>query len=359
MTTRRAFLAGATAALSLPVAGWAEVGDPAFLSAARQASGAYALYGLSAGGEVRFSLPLPARGHAAAAHPHRAEAVAFARRPGFFALVIDCRDGRVLAQLDAPSGRHFYGHGVFSRDGALLFTTENDLETLEGRIGIWDAANGYARIGDIPSGGIGPHDIARLPDSDLLVIANGGIATHPDSGRMPLNSASMRGNLAYISADGALVERVELDIGLRQNSIRHLSLRADGLVAAAMQWEGSAGRFPPLLLTHRLGDAPRLLGAPEGEQRRMRNYAGSVGFSRDGQFLAITSPRGGQLHRFDAATGDFLSATAMEDVCGLAATAQGFLVTTGLGHVAQLADEPLTVTRLAGVAWDNHLIAIG
>lgn len=358
MTTRRAFLAGAAAALSAPGTGWADVGAPAFLAAARQASGAYALYGLADDGQVRFSLPLPGRGHAAAAHPRRAEAVGFARRPGFFALVIDCRDGAVIAQLDAPRGRHFYGHGVFSRDGAVLFTTENDLDSLEGRIGLWDATAGYARIGDIASGGIGPHDIARLPDSDLLVVANGGIATHPDSGRTPLNAATMRANLAYLSADGAMVERVELDRALRQNSIRHLSLRADGLVAAAMQWQGGEGLFPPLLMTHRLGAAPRLIRAPGDDQRQMRNYAGSVGFSQDGQTLAITSPRGGRVQSFDAETGAFLHAGALPDVCGLAATAGGFLVTTGLGLVARIAEGAVAATRRSGVAWDNHLIAI-
>jgi hypothetical protein len=77
----------------------------------------------------------------------------------------------------------FRTHGAFSSDdGAIVYTTANDFETLEGRIGLWHAANGYARIGGIPSGGIGPHDLMRLPGSESLLVANGGMATHPESG---------------------------------------------------------------------------------------------------------------------------------------------------------------------------------
>jgi len=55
-----------------------------------------------------------ARGHDAAAQPTRPEAVAFARRPGRFALVIDCRNGDVTARLLAPQGRYFHAMGIAS-----------------------------------------------------------------------------------------------------------------------------------------------------------------------------------------------------------------------------------------------------
>ncbi len=100
MATRRAFLAGMMAA-SLPRTSWAAAGSPAFLAAAKTGD-ASQLPGLTEAGESLFALPLPARGHAAAAHPTRAEAVAFARRPGVFALVIDCVSGTVKASARQP-----------------------------------------------------------------------------------------------------------------------------------------------------------------------------------------------------------------------------------------------------------------
>ncbi len=123
MTNRRHFLAGLVATGLVPMRGWAAVGAPDFLAAALFPDDSYRLVGLAVDGDIQFSLPLPARGHAAAAHPSRAQAVAFARRPGTFAVVIDCAAGAEIARLKAPEGRHFYGHGVFSADGSQLFTT--------------------------------------------------------------------------------------------------------------------------------------------------------------------------------------------------------------------------------------------
>ncbi|MCY4179352.1 MAG: DUF1513 domain-containing protein, partial [Litoreibacter sp.] len=181
MTTRRAVLGGLAASAFLPKTGWSQVGEPVALSAAQRPDGALSLVGLDAQGTIVFEIPLSARGHAAAAHPTEAEAVAIARRPGRFAVVLDCAEGRVRTTLEAPDGRHFYGHAAFSRDGKYLFTTENAFEKGEGRVGIWDRSAGFERVGEVSSGGIGPHEIIRLPDG-AFAIANGGIRTHPATG---------------------------------------------------------------------------------------------------------------------------------------------------------------------------------
>ncbi|MEC7299045.1 MAG: DUF1513 domain-containing protein, partial [Pseudomonadota bacterium] len=145
MTTRRGFLASLLAASTMPRLSWADAGNPAYLSAAREGDGGYALFGLSETGADVFRIPLPGRGHAATAHPTAPEAVAFARRPGTFALVIDCVTGHVAHRLESPSGRHFYGHGAFVAGGDILCTTENDIDSGEGRIGFWSRREGYAR----------------------------------------------------------------------------------------------------------------------------------------------------------------------------------------------------------------------
>ena len=208
MTSRRGFIAGLLATGLAPAPSWADLGGPAFLAAAKDPGGRYLLAGLSETGALRFTCPLPGRGHAAAAHPHRPEAVAFARRPGRFTDVIDCRDGTHLARLEPPQGHHFYGHGLFSRAGSRLFTTENDYENTRGVIGIWEVTQGYRRIGSFASGGIGPHDmlLRHSQDGDQLAIANGGIETHPDSGRAKLNLPQMRPNLSLLSLEGEVLD---------------------------------------------------------------------------------------------------------------------------------------------------------
>ena len=144
-TTRRGFLRGAAGIGSIglvPAIGWAAAGGPDYLAAAGLEGGDYCLIGLTAAGGECFRLPLPDRGHAAAAHPERPEAVAFARRPGTFALVIDCAEGREVARLHSPEGRHFFGHGAFTPDGGLLFTTENLIGEGSGLLGIGTRGTG-------------------------------------------------------------------------------------------------------------------------------------------------------------------------------------------------------------------------
>ncbi|MGK8234420.1 DUF1513 domain-containing protein [Roseovarius sp. MS2] len=356
MATRRGFLIGLAAAGAAPRIGWAAVGSPAYLAAAREADGSFTLYGLSTDGIAKFRVPLPARGHAGAAHPIRAEAVAFARRPGQFALVIDCATGAVLHSLTPPERRQFNGHGVFAAGGDLLFTSEQARDTSEGIIGIWDAAAGYARIGEFPSGGIGPHDLRLMPDGQTLVVANGGIATDP-SDRTKLNIPTMRPNLGYLTLSGTLVDRVEPSPDLQQNSIRHLAVRGDGLVAFAMQWEGQPGMAPPLVALHRRGQAPILAEAPLADEIAMQGYAGSIAFCGDGSEVAITSPRGGRVHRFGI-DGVFLGAVGRADVCGLAPRAGGYLASDGLGGLVAVAPSGLIALARHDCAWDNHIIPL-
>ena len=147
-------------------------------------------------GAITFRIDLPGRGHAAAAHPNRPEAIAFARRPGTFAIILDCLSGKPVNLVEAPPNRHFCRHGAYSADGELLFTTENDFSQSLGVVGVWDASKGYVRIGEMSSGGVGPHDMHLMADGQTLVVANGGIETHPDSGRTKLNLQTMRPNLS-------------------------------------------------------------------------------------------------------------------------------------------------------------------
>ncbi|MEQ8900691.1 MAG: DUF1513 domain-containing protein [Roseovarius sp.] len=356
MTTRRAFLASLLATGATPHLGWAAAGNPAYLAAARDTAGGFALHGLDGDGHSLFAIPLPARGHAGAGHPTRAEAVAFARRPGTFALVIDCVTGQVRHRLSPPKGRQFNGHGCYARDGARLYTAEQESATSAGRIGVWDVAAGYRRIGDFPSGGIGPHEIRLMSDGATLAVANGGIATD-FTDRRKLNIKTMRPNLSYLDLSGDLLEQVELAPDLHQNSIRHLALRADGLLAFAMQWEGADGAAPPLLGLHRRGTDPVLAEAPLAAELAMQGYAGSVAFSGDGAQVAITSPRGGRLHRFSP-NGRFLGAVSRADVCGLASRADGFLLSDGLGGLLAFDGTHPEPLSQGSMAWDNHIVSL-
>lgn len=355
MRNRRGFLAGLVAASLTPRLSWADAGAPAFLSAGRAPDGVYFLYGVNHQGKPVFRIPIPDRGHAAAAHPDRPEAVAFARRPGRFAVVLNCVTGAEIARLSAPEGRHFYGHGVFSPDGTTLYTTENDYEAGEGRIGLWDVARGYRRMGEVPSSGVGPHDIRLMPDGRTLVVANGGVETHPDSGRAKLNLPVMQPNLTYLSLEGSVLDMVQMPPEHRQNSIRHLDVRGDGLVAFAMQWEGEETELRPVLGLHKRGAAPQAVPGSEIEMRAMNGYGGSVAFFDGGAQVAVSSPRGGRVQLSNVTTGRIAQSVEIEDVCGLSLLGNRLLTSSGTGQLQWIDGASLSQTN---IAWDNHLVPV-
>jgi hypothetical protein len=277
--------------------------------------------------------------------------VAFARRPGHFALVIDCVSGAVLHRLAPPRGQQFNGHGAYSADGSLLMTSEVVGATSEGRVGLWET-RGYARIGDVASGGIGPHDLRRLADGRVAV-ANGGIATDP-ADRSKLNLATMRPNLTLLSGEGAMLDQAELPTEYRQNSIRHLAVAGEGL-AFALQWEGDPAEAVPLLGLWTPGRAPRLCPAAPGEEYLMQGYAGSIAATADR--IAVTSPRGGAVMLFDGA-GRPLATHRRGDLCGIAAGPAGLVATDGQGAVWACDDADLRPLARHATAWDNHLVSL-
>ena len=80
-----------------------------------------------------------------------------------------------------------------------------------------------------------------LSDGETLVVANGGLATHPDLNRAKRNLPTMAPSLCTIDRrDGALLQELRLDPALHQLSIRHLAVGPADTVALAMQYEGAA-----------------------------------------------------------------------------------------------------------------------
>jgi hypothetical protein len=114
---------------------------------------------------------------------------------------------------------------------------------------------------------------------------------------------------------------------------------------------------PPLVALHRRGQAPILAEAPLADEIAMQGYAGSIAFCGDGSEVAITSPRGGRVHRFGI-DGAFLGAVGRADVCGLAARAGGYLASDGLGGLVAVAPSGLIALARHDCAWDNHIIPV-
>jgi hypothetical protein len=308
---------------------------------------------------------LPARGHGLAVRPTEPELVVMSRRPGVWGSVIDWRTGRLLADLEAQDGSHFYGHAAFTPTGRFLVTTENNFAEMDqdertGRLGIWDAATGYRWVGSCPLHAIGPHDVAHDPVRGGFWVANGGILTHPDTGRIKLNIPDMAPSLAWV--DDSLSRApltVRLPASLHKLSLRHLAVSEFGQVACAMQHEGPENEPVPLVAMLDDGDSLRPLDLPPILATRARGYCGDVAFAQPGDVLGAGFPRGGFFAFWSADTGAFIDHWDADDGCGIAASSSGVVVTSGSGNVAGFVTGEggvhLRRQRQLDLAYDNHV----
>lgn len=115
------------------------------------------------------------------------------------AALFDLENMRELAVIPPVKNRLFYGHGVCSPDGKLLYSTET-APTGEGAIGVRETS-GLAYLGDFPTYGSHPHECHLTERGSVLVVTNGGGTK--DSGQ--------RASICYIDVRSQrLLERIEM-----------------------------------------------------------------------------------------------------------------------------------------------------
>jgi len=324
--------------------------DAVFASGMRTANGSYAVATVSERGDIIDQVTLPARAHGVAFSRATGKAVAFARRPGTYAMIFDPRGKKEPIVITAAEGRHFYGHGAFSPDGQLLYASENAFDANRGMIGLYDATGRFERIGEFETHGVGPHDMTVSDEGRMLIVANGGIETHPDFGRTKLNLSNMQPSLTLIdAATGALIEKHILPSQWAQLSTRHVDLGDSGRIWFACQYEGHRNDLPPLVGSFAKGEDLRFIDLPEETTRRLANYVGAIAINRTEGLVGVTSPKGGASVTIDAKSGRVLREEVVPDAAGIAAAKTGFAVSTYDGGF---------LSTRSDVAWDQHIVRI-
>jgi hypothetical protein len=326
-----------------------ERADAVYASGMRDTNGSYAVATVTERGEIVDRVALPARAHGMAFSPATGKTVAFARRPGTYAMIFDANGKTDPIVIASVEGRHFYGHGAFSPDGRILYASENDFDANRGMIGLYDATNRFARIGEFETYGVGPHDMTVTDDGRMLVVANGGIETHPDTGRTKLNLASMQPSLTLIdAATGGLIEKHALPPQWAQVSTRHVDIDDSGRIWFACQYEGHRNDLPPLVGSFAKGEDLRFVELPEETTRRLANYVGAIAVNRKDGLVGVTSPKGGVAVTI-ARSGKVLSETTVPDAAGIAPATDGFAVSSYDGDFRGSRSK---------VAWDQHIVRI-
>jgi hypothetical protein len=359
-------LMGASVAVAVPSVTYAEARfktKKSIFASGRNSDGRYIAVRIEPSSGQLAVAELPGRGHGFAIHPKKMESVIFARRPGTFMSVLSHNDFKTTHEISSRSDRHFYGHGVFSNNGNFLFASENDFKRGQGVIGIYETKEGYRRIGEFSSKGVGPHEIQLMPGGRVLAVANGGIRTHPNEGRAKLNLTTMKPNFSLIDiASGKLIDRYEPSDGLHRLSVRHLDVNHRGEVVLAMQFKGEIVERVPLVAFRTPNGNVRYLRAPKEIERSMRHYVGSIRFDGTGNYIGATCPRGNLTVFWSTATGQFLGQIPTQDASSLGAVKKqgSFIIAGGDGIVrtvnAQNSQSAEIILNDLSICWDNHLV---
>ena len=381
MLTRRYFIKGlalSTLASSTYSKSFAQDLDKFNLySAASDNQGKHWLIITNSIGEIRNKLNLPARAHEVFKHPKLELLCVVARRPGKYISLVHAKTGSLIKTISPSKGHCFYGHGLFSQDGRFLVTSEQDIESGEGRVTVRDCSKEFKIAKQYSSHGIGPHEIKLSFDGKTLVVANGGINTRPSEGRAKLNLDTMQASLTYLEfSTGKLLEQRTLPKDLHQLSIRHIDINHKDQVVIAMQYQGDKTDQVPLMAIHTQSEEIRFLKAPPSAYEAMKHYCGSVKFDQSGQYAATSSPKGDLLTLWDISKGEFIDKIRCRDVCGIAALKdEAFIISNGMGKLYQYTIKErqfvslstprksasynsasnVTTPQKLNLSWDNHL----
>jgi len=303
---------------------------------------------------VAAAIDLPTRAHGLLAEPG-GTLLAVARRPGDWLLRWRA-DGQVMARQWVEPQRCFNGHLLLGRDGRRLFSSETDLDSGQGLIGVRDAAT-LEKLAEWPTQGLDPHQLL-LDDDGHLLVANGGVAMQAETGRLKLQRAAMDASLVRLDGgSGALLGQWRLaDARL---SPRHLAWAGTGtsgrrLLGIALQAEhddAAARAAAPVLA---LFDGQRL--APCAQPAALAGYGGDIAF--DGSRWAVSCPRADALAWWQA-DGRWLGAQPAAGACALAGDVQALWSGGGaLGRWrAGLADGSAPLPE-AALRLDNHWLRL-
>lgn len=360
-------ICGGIVASAVPAQLFAEQAAPLLpgilLSACDDRQGRHYIASVLPDGQLGFQIPVPLRAHDSCATPDRSRALFFARRPGHHLYVVDLHAGRLQQTIDAAAGRHFYGHGVISGDGQWLFASEQIVATGQGIIGIYRLTDPIKREGEIPSHGMDPHELQWLSDGETLVIANGGIRTHPAQNREILNPDTMQPALTYVRArDGALLESHQPPH--HHMSLHHLDVAPSNQVIVGVQYHGALTDAVALVGSHRRGSAPQWWQGDELSQLRMQQYTASVAVDRLGEKAVVSCPRGNLIAEWDMQSGRLLQLLTLRDGAGLNRQWQhnGWIGTNGEGEVVRIVRQSTgSLLQSLGhypLRWDNHATLI-
>jgi hypothetical protein len=306
---------------------------------------------------ISRSLVLPTRAHGLAVEGS-GSVLALARRPGDWLLRWQPSTGKTQWHW-IESDRQFNGHVASSPQGDTLWTTETNLETAQGLLGVRER-NSLKKIAEWSTQGMDPHALLVLPQSlgqipaGSLIVANGGIPTLPETGRVKRGLDRMDASLIALNPHtGAVLGQWHLADPFL--SIRHLAWdpvsRRLGIALQAEHLDSAQRLAAPVLA---VWDGEQLL--PATAQPSLRGYGGDICALPGGGF-AVSCPRADTLALFTSAA-VWRQNQPHRQVCALTEQ-RNQLWASGQDGVLSMTTPP-TISVVSGAAnaerlqFDNH-----
>ncbi len=286
--------------------------------------------------------------------------LAVARRPGEWLLRWNWHTGSTQWSW-VDDDRRLNGHVISSQDGRTLLTTETDQSSGRGLLGIRSTAT-MEKTQEFDTHGLDPHQLVILPKAlgrcpaGTVIVANGGVRTFAETGRMKASGAPLDSSLVALSpTDGRLLGQWRLPDPFL--SIRHLA------------WNNASGRLGIALQSEHpdktTKEAAPVLAVWDGEglriasgQPTLQGYGGDI-VSMPGSGFAVSCPKANVISLYDA-LGNWKSVIEQSGVCALAPHEGGWLAAGNAEltwNVEKTNTQPFRLPSL-GYQWDNHWLAV-
>lgn len=251
----------------------------------------------------------------------------------------------IVSTTRATDKRYFYGHGSYSIDGQVLFSTETELDGLNGLIGIRNSRD-LAYLGEFPSYGKEPHECKLIDGGKTLVVTNGGGVSH---GAAP--------SVAYIDINSQqLLEKVELTNAKLNTG--HLAISDKGeLVVISAPRVGLSNTSLGGVSIRPEGEQLQPIASPQAITQRMRGEALSVAIHTASGVAAVTHPDGGMVTFWSIASRSLIKIIELPHPRGVELTVDQREFVISFGREASLARIPLATLEFdpAAIFKDSYI----
>jgi hypothetical protein len=279
--------------------------------------------------------------HGVSVDPSTPRRAAVFEKKGPGAALVDLQENTLERPIETARSRQFYGHGVFSADGALLYAAETRMDRgLEGVLVVRDARS-LAELGELPTHGRSPHDCQLAEGGKVLVVANGG----------GFHGGGERGNIAWIElASGKLLERVEVED--ERFNAGHFAWTGRDLAVVSAPRDGLPAGQPQrgaVSLRHRAGPLVTMR-KPAKVMERMIGETLSVVIDEERGVALATHPLGDAVTAWDPGRGALLELLEVPGPRGVAVAADrgSYLLSHLASGVPQLTELSVDTRRPTG-----------